>query len=547
MAAGAMEHALKGGTITTGRIFSFDSTNFIRFPGRPPAELHLIFDTLLVSRDSPGVYHGLLAKDMKVSSDFSEVSFVIDSSARWHDDTAVTAEDVVFTFDTLAKFGGPAFGPMLKTVEVKLVDASTVSFRRPNAETWNWIGQIGTFPIQSKAFWQTRDPSKQSLDPPLGSGPYRVANIDLDRVFSLERATSYWAADHPVNRGLYNFDRIELELFYDHAVMREALKRGDLDVMREFFPAAWREGYDSPALRKGKLVKSAVPRQDAGALVTLTMNLRRAPFTDRRVREALVLAFDEAFYNKIQGDLYGLPGSFYGNTRLAARGVAQALERRLLEPFLASLPDGIMDAPAPGGKNWPMRQRLRTAGKLLDAAGFPVRDGVRVNAETGEPLILSLVTHPTLANRLVPYAQGLKRLGVTLEINVVNIATLRQLLNDHDFDLTWVTVAYDDPPGRRERTHWHSSMKAAGTYGFAGLSSPVADSLLDTMRTSLDEAEIVAAARAFDRFLRWGLYVIPMWHEDEIWLAYNADLGVGDLNATAENPLTRWFWKELAD
>lgn len=536
--------APKGGALRLGSIGNFDSTNLMSFPGNSPAEMVFIFDSLLVQGSQPATFYGKLAEEIEVASDFSQVRFVLDAEARWHDGTPITAHDVAFTFETLALHGLPIYRSLLDGMQISVLDDRTIVLRPEVAGGWQWIPQLGGFPIQSRAFWTARDPSQKTLDQPLGSGPYRIKDIQFNRLFSLERVDNYWAVTHPLSRGRWNFDQIRVDYFYDATAMREALKRGDLDWMREFDPAAWRDGYNSPSLRDGRIVKTAINRADGGALKTLVMNLRRPPLNDVRVREALGLAFDVYFYHELHGGLYDIPMSFYGSTRLAAKGEASSLERRLLDPFSEILPIEILDAPRQSPGVLSDRQRLLKANRLLDDAGFSIVQGKRIDPVTGEQLTLTFVTHSSLAQRFDPYRKMLSQLGINLDILVGDYVTIRKQILGHEFDLTFLSWSPSDPPGGLERLYWHSSQANSSGYGLAGLENPAADALIATMRSSLDEDEVVAAARAFDRFLQWGHYTIPMWRETEYWIVHAAGLGFPSLRGALPSPASSWFWRE---
>lgn len=535
--------APKGGRINLGSVTNFDSMNFMRTPGRPPAALAHTFDTLLVSANTPATYYGLLASEIDIASDFSTARFVIDQGARWHDGTPVTSHDAAFTFEMLGAHGLPFYRFIVSSLQIVTPDDRTIILRNSKRGDWQWIDQLGRFPIQSKSWWQGREPGEITLDIPLGSGPYQVQNVEFNRVFTLERAPDYWAADHPLNVGRWNFDVVNVDYYFDRTVMVEALKRGDIDVLREFDAIAWRSRYDGPALDEGRIVQTKFRRQDAGALSYIVMNLRRKPLDDIRVREALSLAFDPRYYHELWGQVYDLPGSFYGQTRFAAEGRPGPAEMELLSGFTDALPEGVLDPIETPEFN--MRSRARRANALLDAPGFIVKDGRRIDQVSQRPFTLELVSaSPASVSQLEPYRVMLEKLGIALEITSGDYVSARRRILEHKFDLTQVSWRPGDPPGASERLSWHSSQKAPGSYGLAGLESDLADHLIDIMRTATDPLKREAAARAFDRFLQAGHFTIPLWHDMEQRFAHNPKLGFPENGYVPVFVQERWFWRE---
>ncbi|MEM9910064.1 MAG: ABC transporter substrate-binding protein [Pseudomonadota bacterium] len=517
--------------------------NFMRTPGRPPLQLSHTFDRLLAAAEVPATYYGLLASEIDVAGDFSQARFVIDRRARWHDGTPVTSQDVAFTFRTLGAYGLPFYRSLLKDMDIRTPNDRTIILRPATSGDWQWIDQLGRFPIQSKAWWSQRDPGDITLDIPMGSGPFRVERAAFNKTFRLVRADDYWAIDHPLNQGRWNFDAIQVEYFFDTVAMVEALKRGVIDVLRDFEATDWQRRFGGPALEKGRIVRTEFRRDDAGTLRYLVMNLRRPPLDDIRVRKALNLAIDPVFYHDLWGREYDLPGSFYGQTRLAARGSPDATEVELLSPFAAELPAGIFDPIEPPG--YSMRARLREASALLDDAGFPIIDGFRVNPETDQPLTFEFVTaHPATADQIEPFRFMLGKLGIKLDVIVRDYVSGRRLILDHAFDFTMVGWNPSDPPGASEQLYWHSSQARQGSYGLAGLQSAVADALIETMRSSVNVSQIVPAARAFDRLLQAGFYTIPLWHDMEHRFVHDAGLGFPQEGSVPLFPEERWFWRE---
>ncbi|MEM9782828.1 MAG: extracellular solute-binding protein, partial [Pseudomonadota bacterium] len=362
-----------GGTLRQGSTITFNTTNRMRFPGKAPNELEFVHDTLMVrALDEAASFYGLLAESVEVAPDYATARFTLRAEARWHDGTPVTAEDVAFTFETLRQHGLPLYRTTLEPVEITVEGPRTIRFTAPGAGDWRYLELVATFPIHPAHFWRDRDLSRSTLDVPLGSGPYRVAEFEPNRRVVLERVEDYWGRDLPVTRGLWNFDRLETLYFRDQTVLIEAVKSGYLDIKREINAGYWAKLYDGPALAEGRLVKSTFPDRQGGRLAALVFNLRRPPLDDPRIREALTLAFDGAWTREtLFNGLYEAPGPLYGPTALSAEGSASPAERALLAPFLDDLPAGLLEAPNPPEERATLdrRTRLRRADTLLRDAG----------------------------------------------------------------------------------------------------------------------------------------------------------------------------------
>ena len=539
------EAAPRGGVLHLGSTVNFDTTNLMRFPGRAPSAMSHIFDTLLVRRKNEiGVYYGLLAKGLKVAPDFSQARFELDPEARWHDGTPVTANDVVFTFETLREHGLPRYRSALQDIMINVIDAHTIVFVSSEPGNWRYNDLVGTFPIQSRAFWEARDASQASLEMPLGSGPYSLKELTFNKRVVLERAPEYSAKDHPLNRGRWNFDRVELDIYFDENALIEAVKRGDVDFKREWAAPAWLNRYKGRSLSEGRITRTALPRSDGGALNTLVFNQRRPPLNDVRVREALSLAFDAGWYQDLQGGVFDAPESYYGDTEFSARGALGEAEMAILSE-LSSVAGSLSidDLTRPNEPSTSERERFRRASALLEAAGFEVRDGLRVNTDTGEPLEFTYVTaHRQTVEYLEPYRQALGRLGIALNLAHFDYVAGRRLILDHEYDLTWLTWQPRFPPGSQESFYWHSDQAGDQGYGLAGLDNPAADLLIARMQSTLDLDEVKAATRIFDRLLRAGHYTIPMWHQKDAWFVHSADLTFPTNGHFEMDPVQHWWW-----
>ncbi|MEM9058921.1 MAG: extracellular solute-binding protein [Pseudomonadota bacterium] len=519
--------APKGGTFRQGTTVTFNTTNRLRFPGKAPNELTYVYDTLMVrALDEPASFYGLLAESVDVASDFTTAKFVLRPEARWHDGSRVTSEDIVFTFETLRDHGLPLYRSTLETVSLTALSDCIVVIETSTPGDWRPLELVSTFPIHPKHHWASEPLDRLSAKIPLGSGPYRVVSLDANNAVVLDAVPDYWARDLPVNRGLWNFDRIETLYFRDQTAMIEAVNAGVLDAHREIDASAWHGLYSGPAFDRGDLVRSTFPDPRGGRLTALTFNLRNPPLDDRRVREALTLAFDGAWTREtLFHGLYGPPGNLYGPTDLAASGAAGAGERALLQPFLDDLPGGILEAPGPTEiDSLTRRDRLRRADRLLRDAGLVVVDGQRVDPSSGDQLSLRFVgTRRSVDRVLAPYAASLGRLGIELEMVIYDYIVGRDVILSHDFDLTITTFHSGFPPGRDERIYWHSERAREPGYALAGAEDPALDATIEAMNESTDEASILDASRAFERIMQWQTYLLPLWRNEQNWFVHKKE------------------------
>ena len=524
----ANPEAAQGGLLRQGTVVTFDTTNGMRFPGKMPNEFDYIYDTLMVrAEDELASYYGLIAESVALADDFSSAVFTLRSNARWHDGTPLTAEDVRFTFETVRAHGLPRYRTTLQPIEIEVLSPHKIRFSSAIPGDWVYLDLIATFPIYPKHVWAERDVSKMSMQMPLGSGPYRVSALDLNDRTLIERVPDYWGNDLPVNKGLWNFDRIETVYFADRTVMIEALRAGRLDINRELNGAFWADSYDGPALESGQLEQSTFTMPGGGWSSGLIFNLRRPPLEDRRVREALTIAFDGPWIRaNLYRNAYPAPGRFYGQSALSAGAAVTPEEIALLSPFKVQLPSGLFDAPAPEAFDaLTKRQRLRRADALLTEAGYVLANGIRVNRETGTPLQLEYVgAHADIRPVITVYAKALSELGIELEIEIHDYVVGRRFILDHDFDLTLAGFGSDFPPGASERLFWHSENALKSGYALAGAQDPAIDAAIEAMTGSTDFEEIIGATRTFDRVLSWQRYILPMWRRDKIWIAHDANL-----------------------
>jgi microcin C transport system substrate-binding protein len=515
--------APKGGTLRMPGVFTtFDNLHSFIRKGTPamgllPMDPYIYERLTMRALDEPSARYGWLAKTIEVSPDRSWVEFVLRPEARFHDGQPVTADDVVFTFDILKAKGPPIVrltmarltkaekrGPL--TVRVSLADPADRQLAMVAAE----------MVVLPRHYWQGREYERTTLEPPLGSGPYRVSAVDPGRSIRFERVKDYWARDLPVNLGRFNFDSIQFEYFQDSDVRLEAVKGNVVDFVVETGAKTWGRGYDFPARSRGHFLKEMVTTESPALGRALVINTRLAKFQDVRVRKALAYAYDREWTIRVLGDGFYQPAnSIFQYSELAQRGPPSAAELELLEPFRAELPPELFQGPfsippSEGvGRN---RDNLRTAAALLREAGYKIKDGTLVNARTGEPFTVDfLLDSPARVRFTLHYASALRQLGIASTMRTVDSSQMMQRRRTLDFEIIYTDRMMGNTPNYELRTYFSSaSANSPQTYNWAGIQSPAADRMIGHALQAQSHEAFVTACRALDRVLSFGYYYIDV-------------------------------------
>ncbi|HEX6144775.1 MAG TPA: extracellular solute-binding protein [Geminicoccaceae bacterium] len=520
-------NAPKGGTMVESAIGSFDNLNPFILKGTPAAGVSLIFETLTTgSLDEPFSEYGLVAESIEIPEDRSWVAFTLHPEARWHDGRPITVEDVIWSFNTLKEKGHPFYRAYYANITEAVADGE----RRVRMTFDGTVNRelpliAGQMPVLPKHYYEDREFDRTTLEPPLGSGPYRIKSVDPGRRISFERVEDYWGADLPVNVGRYNFDEISYEYFRDANVALEAFKAGEYDVRVENTSKLWATGYTGPAVAAGRIKLEEIPHERGTGMQAFIFNTRRAPFDDPKVREALGYAFDFEWTN--QNLFYGQyerTSSFFSNSELAATGLPGEAELALLEPYRDQLPEevftSVYEPPSTDGSGNP-RRNLRQALQLLNEAGWTVRDGKLRNAE-GQPMRFEiLLVSPAFERVVLPFRKNLERLGIDVDVRTVDPAQYQNRLDDYDFDMVISTFGQSLSPGNEQRDFWGSeAADVRGGRNLIGIKNEVVDVLVDKIIQAPSRDDLIAASRALDRVLLWNHYVIPQWHIRTTRIAY---------------------------
>lgn len=533
----ANPEAPKGGRLVVGFQGTFDSLNPFNLKAGSTAQgLNTnVFQTLMArSQDEPFTVYGQIARTIETDADRSYAIFRLDPRARFSDGTPITSADVLFSFELLREKGRPqqrAAYALIKHVETP--DAETIRFDFPGINDREMPLTLALMPVLPHHRVNPETFDNASLAIPIGSGPYRVVEVDPGQRLILRRNKDYWAKDLPVDRGLFNFDEIEIDYYRDANALFEAFRAGLLDFRTETSPLLWTTSYDFPSLRDHRAWRASLPIGGPKGMEGFVFNLRRPMFDDTRVREALGMMFDFEWINaNLFSGLYTRTKSFFDDSELASTGrPASAAERALLAPFPAAVRTDFLEGrwapPQTDGTGhdriWPKR-----ALGLLAAAGYELNGEQLV--KNGVPLRFEIMVQTLAQQRLaLTYAASLARIGIDAHVRAVDEVQYQRRRQTFDFDMmigTWLASA---SPGNEQRGRWSSvSADQPGSYNLAGVKSPAADAMIAALLAARTQEDFVTAVRAYDRVLLSGFYIVPLFHASQQWIAASAGLGRPD-------------------
>lgn len=521
--------APQGGTVRMAGFGTFDNFNEVvaMVKGNIAMGTSLFSETLMTPAfDEVSTEYGLLADAVRYADDFSWVTYRIDARARWHDGKPVTVDDVIFSFTSL-KENRPDLAAYYNhvTKAEKTGDREiTFTFDMPgNRELPHIVGQLTIMP---KHWWEgtdksgnKRDVTATTLEPPLGSGPYRVKEFAPGRTIVYEKVAGYWGKDLNVNIGTNNFAEIRFEYFRDMTVALEAFKGDQIDFRSESSAKDWATAYDFPAVREKKVVREEFPQTSSGVMQCFAFNIRRDKFKDARLRRAFNYAFDFDKMNKqlFYGQYKRIDSYFYG-TELASSGVPQGLELQILESVRAEVPAELFSQPYTNPDySDPQAERtnLLAALKLFGEAGHEIRQSDRklVNIKTGEPLTVEfLLAQPTFERVVLTYKAPLEKLGIAVTLRTVDVSQYQNRLRQWDYDIIVASWGQSLSPGNEQREFWGSqAADRPGSRNTIGIKNPAIDKLIDRVIFAKSREELVAATHALDRVLLWNDYVVPQW------------------------------------
>jgi microcin C transport system substrate-binding protein len=517
--------APKGGRVRQWYLGTFDTLNPFPIKGNAAIGLQYIYDTLMMqSPDEASTSYGLIAEWVSYPRDYSSATVELRQQARFHDGKPVTPEDVIFSLAALKKVS-PNHALYYKNVtNAEKTGERQVTFHFDVKGNRELPVIIGDLPVLPKHFHEgvgangePRDLAKTTLEIPLGSGPYRIKEVDPGRSIVYERVKDWWAKDLPVARGQWNIDEIKYTYFRDRVPAFEAFKAGMLDFWRENSAKHWATAFDFDAVKRGLVKMERVHVSTIAYMQAFAFNIRRPQFQDPRVRRAFNLAFDFEWANKnLFYDQYQRVSSYFDNSELKAPPLPEGRELAILNELKGQVPPEVFTTEWRNPVNatpQDARKHLAEAAKLLAEAGWKPKGGVLTNAQGVELMAEFLLVQPDFERIVLPFKAALEKLGVKASVRIVDTSQYQRRRDTFDFDIMVASFPQSESPGNEQRDFWGS--EAAGKDGsrnIIGIKNTAVDKLIDKIILATDRKDLVAATRALDRVLLWNHYVVPQWN-----------------------------------
>ena len=527
--------APKGGRFIQGVLGTFDSLNpFIVKGIAPPSIRGYVVESLMArGYDEPFTLYGLIARGVETDAERSYVTFHLDPAAKFSDGKAITAEDIVFSWQLLRDKGRPNHRTYYaKVAKAEALGEHAVRFDLSGNDDRELPLILGLMPVLAKHATTPDSFEETSFQAPLGSGPYLVGDVDPGKSFTLKRNTNYWGRDLPVNRGFWNFDEVRFDYYREANSHLEAFKRGLYDLRNEHDPGRWQTAYDFPAVRDGRVIKEALPTGVPKASNYFVFNTRRAVFADIRVREAIALLFDFQWINHSYFfGLYRRTAGYFDGSELSSYGrPADRRERALLAPFADIIRADVLDgtwSPSVSDGSGRDRGTLKRALDLFVAAGYELRGTELVERKSGRPLTFEILVTARDEERLaLLFSQSLKRAGIAARVRMVDAVQYEGRRLSYDFDMIENRWDQSLSPGNEQAFYWGSAAAdQPGTRNYMGVKSPAVDAMIAALLKAESRDDFVAAVRALDRALISGFYVVPLFHLPEQWIVRWTSIG----------------------
>lgn len=526
--------APKGGTLKRAEIGTFDNLNPFLITGRVTTGLQdallLTYDSLMVQAwNEPFTLYGLVARQVVVPKKRNWIEFHLDPEARFHDGVKMTAQDVAFSHDALMHYGRPNQRRIYKLVQkITIKDDRTIRFDLGPGYDRETVMILAKMPVLPKHYWAKHKFEKTTLTPPLGSGPYRVADVRPGQRVVFERVKDYWAKDKPINRGLYNFDKLQFDWYRDDHVALQALASGDIDLRREYSALSWQRDYDMQAIKQGKLRKELFSNGRPMRARFFVFNLRRFPFDDIRVRQALALAFDFEWLNK---SLY-----LGTQTRVSSLFTHSELADKSADAFVPPHTDG---SGVIG-----LRPNLRRATALLKEAGWQVKNGALTRLADGRTMAFEILLNDPAEEKIaLEYSRNLARLGIVASLRTVDTAQYVARLSSFDFDVTSSFWRNSLSPGTEQGVYWGSAAaKQEGSFNYSGLQDPQVDKAIAALTSAQARPELVTAAQKLDHLVMAQSIGVPLFDAADDRIAYRATLAHPALTPLY-GPVVESWWR----
>ena len=526
-------NAPKGGRIVLPAYGGFDSFNPFIFKGVPAYEAAgLTFDTLaVVPSDDISTAYPLVAEKFDLAPDHSYIGFIINPKARFHDGSKITADDVIFSFNSLVEKGSPLYKIYYSDVErVEKINDNEVRFYfKPQSQNKELPLILAQLPVLSAKYWEGKDFAKPELKPMLTSGPYKVSKFEPGKFVVLEREKNYWAQNLPSRKGFFNFDEVRYDYYQDTTVTLQALFAGNIDLREEYIAKIWVTGYDNEQVKNGSIKKEEIAHNNTAILQSFVFNLRRPQFQDKRVRQAIGLAFNfewanqNLFYNQ-----YRRLDSYFSNSEMAATGKPQGKELSILKQYAKDLsPEVFGELPTPPyhADYRKTREYLKQAVALLKEAGYDFVDGKMVNLETKQPLEIEVLSNTangaSFTRVMLPFISNLAKIGVKMSFRNIEVNIFKNRLDNFDFDMAILSYPMSQMPGNEQKEMWGSlAADNKGSMNWAGVKNPIAEELINGFIKAQNKDDYLAYIKAFDRVMRHEYYLIPQWYAPYQRVAY---------------------------
>jgi microcin C transport system substrate-binding protein len=506
---------------------TFNSLNSYIFRGDAALGMELTFATLMKPvGDEPDAMYGLAARAVRISGDGSTYRFLMRPEATFHDGSRMTAHDVAFSLNILKEKGHPIIIQLTRdVVGAEASDDATVIVRFKEGRGRDVPLFVAALPIFSRAYYSKHNFDETTLDPPLGSGPYKVGKFEAGRFIEYDRVKDWWGANLPVSVGHNNFDVVRYEFYRDRDIAFEGFTGRNYLFREEFTSRIWATRYNFPAIKDGRVKRDVLPDDTPSGAQGWFFNTRREKLKNRLLREAFILAFDFEWTNKsIMYGSYDRTHSVFQNSNMMAVGKPGADELALLEPFRGKVPEEVFGDPfVPPVTDGSGQDRalLRRASALLQKAGFPIKDGRRVLPNGERISVEFLIDEPSFQPHHMPFIKNLGTLGIDASLRIVDPVQFRKRVDEFDFDITVQRFSFSTLPGDSLRSYFSSQAAAIkGSQNLAGIADPVVDALIDKIIAANSRPALVTGCKALDRVIRAGRYWVPHWYKASHWIAY---------------------------
>ncbi|KEQ15497.1 ABC transporter substrate-binding protein [Endozoicomonas montiporae] len=504
------------------------------------------------SGDEIQTAYGLIAKSVEYADDNSWIVFELRPEARFHDGKPITADDVVFSFRELGEKGHPRYRMQLEPVKnVEKLDEHKVRFNFKQTGTRSQLLRVAELPVLPSHYWSKHDISKTTLEPMLHSGPYKITRVKPGVSVTFSRVKDYWGKDLPVNKGRYNFDKITLHFHRDYNMAFESFKAGGHDLHLEVIAKHWNTSYDFAAVREGKIRKRLIPHQMAYGSSFMFFNTRRAPFDDRRVREAISLMFDYEWVNKsIFYSAYKRSASYFPNSPMSSTGVPDKEEMKWLKLAKEQQPPELLTQPFKPSftsGDGSVRKQQKRALELLKDAGWTLKGNTLIHRETGKPMRFSFLEKGASSETyLTALKKNLATIGIEMTLVRADAAQYIRQLRAHEYDMVERILPQSLAPDSELFDYFHSERAdAEGSHNFAGIKQPAIDVLLDKIPQAKSSDELKSLTRSLDRMLLWQHYGIPKWYSDSMRVAHRDVFAWPKTSPVYSTPFSTWWRKDL--